>query len=135
MRKRRQMDGVPLVLVVEDDTEVSDALGLALELFDIRVRSAENGLAAMRLLQEGLRPTVILLDLMMPIMDGQEFRRLQLADAALREIPVVVLTAQSVSDGVKAAMNPRGWLTKPVGIEDLVSAVGQAAGTGAIRSG
>ena len=114
------------VLLVEDDPDVSEALSIALEVFGVGVQRAFNGLAAMNLLQQGLRPSVILLDLMMPVMDGQEFRQRQQADPALAGIPVVVLTAQPVSDAVMQKMAVAVWLRKPVDIEVLLHAVERA---------
>jgi CheY-like chemotaxis protein len=82
----------PLVLLVEDDPEVRQMLEtmLRLELYD--VVSAENGLEALERMRERL-PCAVLLDLMMPVMDGWEFRRRQLQDPALSRVPVVCITA------------------------------------------
>jgi CheY-like chemotaxis protein len=57
------------------------------------VTAFANGQLALDALRAGQRPGIILLDLMMPVMDGWEFRRAQLADPALDEIPVVLITA------------------------------------------
>ncbi len=116
-------DGDTLVLLVEDDPDVSDAISIALEVFDIPVHRAANGRLALERLQQGLRPSVILLDLMMPVMDGHEFRQAQRSDPALADIPVVVLSAQSVPDDVADQLGATGWLKKPVDIADLLHAV------------
>lgn len=113
----------PLVLLVEDDPDVSDAITIALEVFAIPVQRAANGRLALDRLQQGLRPSVILLDLMMPVMDGHEFRQAQRSDPALADIPVVVLSAQAVPDDVAAQLGATRWLKKPVDIADLLRAV------------
>src|SRR4051812_17075886 len=81
------------VLVVDDDRPLREALsdGLALEGYE--VVSVADGQAALDHLSRGERPCLILLDLMMPIMDGKTFRRAMLDDLTLPEIPVVVITA------------------------------------------
>ena len=82
------------ILVVEDDKDLRDTLCDALELEGYQAIAAEHGEAALRHLQSGQpRPCLILLDLMMPVMDGWTFRSALLADPALAPIPVVVMTA------------------------------------------
>ena len=86
--------GARTILVVDDDDEIREIVGLALEVMGgWSVRSADRGAAGLRLARE-LRPDVVLLDVMMPEMDGPTmFSRMQL-DPALRDIPVVLLTAK-----------------------------------------
>jgi two-component system, chemotaxis family, chemotaxis protein CheY len=81
------------ILVVEDNPDTRDAIALLLELHDYDVFLADDGLHALNVLRAGVRPCLILLDVNMPRMDGAAFRRAQIADAELREIPVAVLTA------------------------------------------
>ena len=83
------------VLVVDDDPAICALLVTFLELAGFRVLTACDGLDPLRQLRVAARhPAVILLDLMMPIMDGIEFRRYQQCDVRLREIPVVCLSAR-----------------------------------------
>jgi CheY-like chemotaxis protein len=84
---------VSTILVVEDDADIRSALCAILEDEGYRVARAANGQEALGLLHAGLRPSVILLDLMMPVMDGSDFRAAQLREPELASIPVVVLTA------------------------------------------
>ncbi len=70
------------ILVVEDDKDLRDSLCEALELEGYAAVSAENGQAALRHLATGAQPCMILLDLMMPVMDGWTFRQELLKDAA-----------------------------------------------------
>lgn len=88
------------------------------------VASAENGRVALDQLQKGLRPLVILLDLMMPEMDGWDFRAAQKNDPALREIATVVLTGSGFE--TKTLSRQLGGLEvvrKPVDADDLVAMV------------
>jgi CheY-like chemotaxis protein len=81
---------------------------------------ADNGLDAWNQLQQGLRPCLILLDLMMPYMNGLQFRTLQQTDPKLARIPVVILTA--VRNPVEAAehLQVQHWLSKPLDTEQVI---------------
>jgi CheY-like chemotaxis protein len=83
-----------VVLVVEDDPDIRATLCEALEDHGFVAIAAGNGAEALTYLRGGNeRPNLILLDLMMPVMDGRTFRGEQLADAMLASIPVVVISA------------------------------------------
>ena len=86
--------GARTILVVDDDNEIREIVGLALEVMGgWTVLSADRGAAGLKLAREA-RPDVVLLDVMMPEMDGPTmFSRMQV-DPALRDIPVVLLTAK-----------------------------------------
>ena len=88
--------GDSYVLVVEDDAAIRVSLCDALGDEGIPVRVATNGREALEVLARCGPAAVVLLDLMMPVMDGEQFRRRQLADPALADIPVVVMTASHV---------------------------------------
>ena len=81
------------VMLVEDDLESRDALAAVLEAYGFGVREAVDGQDALDQLHAGVHPCAILLDLMMPRMDGWQFREVQRADPELSEIPVALLTA------------------------------------------
>src|SRR5204862_4129108 len=83
----------PLVMVVDDDDDIRETLAGLLEDEGYEVAAFPTGRDALDALQGGMAPRVILLDLMMPVMDGAEFRRAQLADPALASIPVILITA------------------------------------------
>ena len=85
------------MLVVDDDPSFRGALREYLETEGYSVSEAANGLAALGRLRDGLRPSVIVFDLMMPVMDGWDFRGWQLNDPDLRNIPVVLVTAAGFS--------------------------------------
>jgi CheY-like chemotaxis protein len=112
----------PSVLVVEDDADVRETVAEALEDQGYRVSSAVNGLHALRLLREqSLRPDVILLDMMMPELDGWGFRAEQQKEPALAAIPVVVFTAYGVPNDTAQQLGAAGFLRKPVHLDELLS--------------
>jgi len=109
------------VLIVDDDYSVLDAVRETLEDEGYEVSIAANGLEALKDLREGGRPCLILLDLMMPVMNGWEFRREQLSDSLLASIPTVIVTAYvgPIPNGLGEAPKVR----KPVKPEQLISLV------------
>jgi CheY-like chemotaxis protein len=86
------------VLIVDDERDVRETLGELLTEEGFSVEAAWNGETALARLEAGFRPDVILLDLMMPVMDGPTFRALQRNHAALANIPVVGLSAVPAPD-------------------------------------
>ncbi len=111
----------PTILLVEDDAGAREALSDILREEGFAVATAENGRQALDYLHAAPRPCVILLDLVMPVMDGWEFRQRQLGDEGLSTIPVLVLTA-TTGEGVPAF--PAGdVLRKPVDFDDLLARV------------
>src|SRR5262245_11415139 len=81
------------VLVVEDDNDIRDALTLILRDQGYQVDSASNGQEALDQLRRGSPANLIVLDLMMPVMDGWQFRHEQQRDPTLAGIPVVIVSA------------------------------------------
>lgn len=104
------------LLLVEDDVDIRETLSDALGWEGYTVEVAAHGRAALDWLAKGTHVDVILLDLMMPVMNGWEFRRAQLADPALANIPVVVLSA-SAPDSCR----PDRYLPKPFSVERLLA--------------
>jgi CheY-like chemotaxis protein len=111
------------ILVVDDDEDLRDTLQGILEDEGYGVVSAANGREALDYLRANDLPCMVLLDLMMPIMDGWEFIREQEADPALAQLPVVIITA--AADGRVSALAPRTVLRKPVPFERLISTIQQ----------
>jgi CheY-like chemotaxis protein len=109
------------IVVVDDDTDLRETLGELLFEEGHDTRLFENGRTALDFLRRGERPKLILLDLMMPEMNGWQFREEQLRDAALRDIPVIVMTASRGFDGHPIAAEE--VLYKPVGLGELMQAV------------
>jgi two-component system chemotaxis response regulator CheY len=109
------------VLVVDDDASIREALADLLGDEGYRVTTATNGAEALTLLRPPgeLRPCVILLDLMMPVMSGQEFYAEQQRDPALSRIPTVVISADG-NVARKAAAFGAEFLSKPVRLEAML---------------
>jgi len=115
------------VLVVDDDRDICEVIKTILELHGYRVLTARDGADALAQLRAGVHPSVIILDLMMPGMNGFQFRDEQTRDAALRTIPVVVLTGDGKAEAKGIALGVEG-LRKPVQLEDLLDALRRARG-------
>jgi CheY-like chemotaxis protein len=111
------------VLIVEDDLDTREMLGRFLELEGYTVETAENGKRALERLGSGVGACVILLDLMMPVMDGWQFRQEQIRDAALADIPVIVVSAAGRERLEKIHAN--AYLSKPVDLDELLGCVTQ----------
>jgi CheY-like chemotaxis protein len=111
------------VLIVEDDIDTREMLGRFLELEGYRVETAENGKLALERLGSGVNACVILLDLMMPVMDGWQFRQEQARNAELADIPVIVVSAAGRERIQK--IDADAYLSKPVDLEELLGCVTQ----------
>jgi CheY-like chemotaxis protein len=113
------------VLVVDDETAIADALQDILSMEGYEVVTALNGHEGLRLLNE-LKPDLVLLDLMMPVMDGRELLRRVQADPQLRGIPVVVMSAGRITE--EERRTARAILAKPFALDALLRTVAQLAG-------
>lgn len=110
------------VMVVEDDASIREAVAEILAFEGYEPFVARNGAEALLALRrDGLSPALILLDLMMPVMNGWQFRAEQLRDPALSRIPVVVMSA-SDPDGITADAR----VSKPFEIDALLDAIARA---------
>jgi signal transduction histidine kinase len=109
------------VLVVEDDLDIREAMGNLLSLEGFEVQGATNGREALEWLHVSPRPDLIVLDLMMPIMDGWQFRVMQKDDPHLSTIPVLALSADATAKA--AAIDADAYLKKPVDPETLVDTI------------
>ena len=105
------------VLVVEDDPDVREVMMAIIESEGHRAVAAENGDEALQLLRAGLHPCLILLDLMMPVKDGWEFRAEQKTDPALASIPTIIVSA--VGRHSIEALHPTATLEKPIDYDQL----------------
>ncbi len=115
-----------LVMIVEDDRDVRDSVREALEDHGYQTIGASQGKEALELLRSSAaKPCIILLDMMMPVMDGWAFRKAQTADPAISSIPVIVLTAHSSASDTARDMGAVGFLRKPVTLQELLTAVKQ----------
>jgi len=118
------------VLVVDDDLRNLLALTPLLERWKIEVLAAGNGREAMDALHDDESFDLVLMDLMMPEMDGYETIRAIRTDSSLDKLPVIALTARAAGeDRNKAlAIGASDYLSKPVDAEDLKSILDQYLG-------
>jgi signal transduction histidine kinase/DNA-binding response OmpR family regulator len=107
------------VLVVEDERPIREVLGDALGLEGYECRLAANGHDALSMLDQW-PADVIVLDLMMPIMDGWTFRREQRANPALRNIPIVVVSASPLGEGSNDELDAAAIVGKPFELDYLL---------------
>jgi CheY-like chemotaxis protein len=123
--------GPARVLVVEDDQDVRDTILDLLEDEGVAAAGAADGGEALQLLRAAeVKPALILLDLMMPAVNGAEFRHMQLEDPALASIPVVLLSADATTERACAELGAAGFLKKPVKLNALLQQVARFTGRG-----
>ena len=115
----------PKILVIDDDPDVRATVEQILLVEGYTVTAARNGEEALRLL-DGLAPDVILLDLMMPVMDGWEFRR-RLQDHPAAATPVIIVSADRDLSRKAAAIAADGFIAKPFDLDHLLFEVGRFA--------
>lgn len=111
-----------LILLVDDDPDIREALAMVLEIAGHTVVAASNGAQALELLSRTPLPRVILLDLMMPVMDGWQFMEALQQDPSLMTVPVVVFSGagQVLQEAPKGASVV---LKKPVDLKTLLSII------------
>jgi len=127
-RQQAERPAAP-VLVVEDDPDQRDAIVFALEAEGYSAIGAADGLEALELLDGGTSPCLILLDLMMPEMDGVHFRMEQLKRPALADIPVIVVSAFGQMTRAKW-LQAADYLPKPIELDRLFAVVERVAQQG-----
>lgn len=112
------------ILVIEDAADIQFLLKQLFELEGYDVLGALNGQEALDLLHSSSElPNLILLDLMMPVMDGYQFRRKQEVDPRLAHIPVVVITADGDAPAKMMKVGAKDYVKKPVEIDHLLDVV------------
>ena len=113
------------VLVVDDAVEILMVMRFLLESKGYIVDTAQNGQEALEILNSGqVLPAAIVLDMMMPVMDGPAFRKEQLSDKRLAKIPTIVATA--LSKNAMEEMNSRDFpniIAKPIDIDQFLGAI------------
>jgi CheY-like chemotaxis protein len=114
------------LLIVEDDHDVREALIGLLVTLGWDCEGAVHGSDALRKLDERTEPPcLILLDLMMPVLDGRGFREEQLRRPELAGIPVVVISAFGHGEQAAKSMRAAGFLRKPIDLRELVAVVAE----------
>ena len=115
-----------LVLVVDDDPDILQTLALCLSTEGYRVQMAANGKEALEALAAE-RPAIILLDLMMPVMDGWQFVA-ELDKRGARAAPLLILSADRAVQGHAAKLRADAFLAKPFDLDELLVKVSQLTG-------
>ena len=114
------------ILLVEDDADIRGMIAQLLELEGYEVLVSANGMDGLQILRERegpARPGLILLDLMMPVMNGWQFRAEQARDPALDRIPVVVMSGDGRVTERAPQVRAASFLKKPVDLEVLLETI------------
>ena len=111
------------ILVIEDAIDIQQLLADLLELEGYEVSKASNGQQAIEGLRSENLPDLIILDLMMPVMDGYQFRIQQLADDRISNIPVIVMSATRDLANISQRITATDYLSKPVDLTDLLKTI------------
>lgn len=134
LRTHRAVEGVeksadspravrPTILIVEDQPELRATFAEVLEEEGFSVATAPDGLRALEYLRAAPAPNLILLDLLMPVMTGWEFRAEQQKDPSVSTIPVVVMSGLSPAEQRREELGAVTSLTKPVEVETLLATI------------
>ena len=114
------------ILIVEDDDVIRERLAEILAMRGYAVETAENGLVALEKLEAAaLKPCLIVLDLLMPVMDGATFRREMLTRPHVSDVPVVILSGIAHRDVTARELGAVGVLRKPLDLARLYQLIGQ----------
>ena len=111
------------VLVVEDDVDLRESVVETLTHRGVRVVEAQHGGEALELLQQNPEASLVLLDLMMPVVDGWTFRARMLADKNLARVPVVVMSGVDRLSRAAQGLQAAEFLPKPFALDQLVQVV------------
>ncbi|PTL78369.1 response regulator [Vitiosangium sp. GDMCC 1.1324] len=129
-----QHPGSNVVLVVDDDPDILEALSEILEAEGFEIRRARNGKEALDRLEPD-PPQLILLDLMMPVMDGWEFAQRMRQKPAVANIPLIVLSADRNVGSKATDIGAVGHLAKPFELNDLLDMVRRSLGQAQASAG
>ena|SRR5688572_27964230 len=124
MDKPSKSGGI-LILVVEDDADHCKALTSMLSEGGYEVAAVNDGLQALERLRWGLRPSAILLDMRMHVMNGWEFRRELSRDPAFASTPVLIMSGGPLKP--EDLVGCAGWITKPVDKTELLKKIEECA--------
>jgi CheY-like chemotaxis protein len=106
-----------LILVVDDEPGIRDAIGSVLEDEGYAVTTAGDGRVALQAMHDGLRPCLAILDLMMPVMTGVELCRAMERDPELADVPVVIVSAYARG---AEDLQVDAVIHKPFGLEEII---------------
>ena len=117
------------VMVVDDDVDVRVGIAALLQNSGYKVLTASNGAEALEMLRRGLRPSLILVDLSMPVMDGESFCNACSSDPELSSIPRFIISADAATAVKLTRQGAAGFLGKPLQPDSLLDAIEQLSGT------
>jgi CheY-like chemotaxis protein len=117
--------GRATLLLVDDNDDAREALAYLIEQTGCQVIEARNGEQALSVLRQGLRPDLILLDLMMPGLDGWAFRSEQRKLDGADDVPVVIYSGSPTVEDDATELQAAGWLRKPLDFDRLLELVHQ----------
>jgi len=112
------------VVVIDDDTDILEAIAIVLREAGYDAQTESNGADALDRIRQGT-PCLILLDLMMPGMNGWQFRAEQMRDAALASIPTIVMTGFPAAAENASSLGAAVCLKKPIDLDKLLDTVGR----------
>jgi CheY-like chemotaxis protein len=127
-RAETPLDTRASILIVEDDADLREALSQVLRDEGYEVLGAAHGREALDRLRGGRRPSLILLDLTMPVMNGWQFRAEQREDPELSRIPVIVLSAGQDLPAQMPVLGLQDYIRKPIRLESLLESVERLCG-------
>jgi DNA-binding response OmpR family regulator len=116
------------ILVIEDDASVRTLLQKSLQAKGYTVSCADDGLEGLKALEEGARPDLIIVDIMMPRLDGMTFVKAIKDHGDTKPIPVIFLTAKNDPKSMIEGINigAKFYITKPFQMDELLSKVQKA---------
>ena len=114
-----------VVLIVDDDDRNTFALRSYLETLEMKIAIAENGEQTISILHNNTKPDIILLDMMMPVMDGYETLAILKRDNSLKLIPVIAVTARTMKGDREKCLEAGAWdyISKPIDMKSLVDKI------------
>jgi len=110
------------ILIVEDDLDILFAVTTFLENEGYAVYNAENGKAALEILKKHDLPNLILLDMLMPVMDGWKFSS-EFVPIYDSKAPIIVMTAASDAAQRAKDIHADGWIGKPFSLDELLAMI------------
>ena len=117
------MNGSRYVLIVDDDADIRDVLSMVLATYGFRVETAADGFQALDRMRTGPIPDVVVVDLRMPGLNGEELLGRMRLDALLRDVPVLVMSGDGTARERAEHLDVAGCLVKPVDLDVLVEAL------------
>ncbi len=111
------------ILLIDDEPDLRECIAELLEGEGYTVKQAENGKTGLEILKSGHTPKIIVLDYMMPVMDGKTFCEHAINDSRISAIPIILLTAANVPPETTETMKVAAQLEKPIDIEKFLKAV------------